>query len=542
MSRLVVLAFWLASIIPGGPARASDTVDAILKAMPLDQRVGQMFMVSFYGPALSQATEAFLREMTPGAVAMFSSNGTTPVQVTNSVNAWQSLAVQIGAKVPLIVAIDHEGGPVTRLTEGFTALPWGAALGAMPAGDARQVGQLAAEELRAVGINMNLAPVTDVRLPDLPFIERRAFGADPETVGQAATAYLQGLQAQGVIGAVKHFPGHGPAGDSHEFLPVITLDRRHIEAKELPPFKEAIQGGADVVMLGHLYYSALDSTPNRPASLSPVVINDLLRKRLGFQGLTMTDSMDMGAIVNNYRRTDAAVMAAKAGIDLIVAGPYTPMTEQAAMKRAVIDAVNQGEIPASRIEEAARRVLELKAKYGLLTWQALDAAGAAERIQVAAHQEMVDVIYLSTVAIAQDKYKRLPLKPGTKRVALVFPGVYPVIQRECGAIDRSAAAFAYSLTPTGSEIEAVRALGRSSDAVIVFTYNLLEYPSQASLVNAIPAEKAIVVAAQNPYDIERGIQPGAYLTAFNSYPGALRAACMVLYGQVPAAGSWRVIN
>jgi beta-N-acetylhexosaminidase len=510
---------------------ALDTqVDSLLRQMTLSQRVGQLFMVSFDGQALTERTLAFLQEMQPGAIALFSYNAGSPAETTQTINNWQQIATQSGAKIPLLVAVDEEGGPVDRLVQGFTAMPWGAALGAMPVEHARLVGQIEAEELKAVGINMNLAPVVDVRSIPNQFIERRTLGADPHVVGKAASAYVQGLADGDVIGVLKHFPGHGPAGDSHNMLPLVSYDLEQVETIELPPYRIAIQNGAQVVMVGHLVYPALDPTPNMPASLSPLIIEDVLRKRLGFNGVAMTDAMDMAAIVNYYSRPIASVMAIQAGIDLIATGPHTPISEQLAMKQAIIDAVNRGDISQARIEEAVRRVLTLKAQYGLLTWKPLRPDQADQRVKAAVHQKLVDQIYLDTVQILRDSNNLLPLKSGPKKVALIYPGIFPSIQRECTALGTATTTLAYTLNPTGDQQATVRRIAASVDVVVIFTYNIVENPNQTTLVNRVPPGKAIVVALQDPYDIEYGIEPSAYVAAYNSYPSAFKAACAVLYG------------
>lgn len=514
-------------------------VDGILNKMTFDQKVGQLFMVSFSGVGSSDAVHQFLFAMQPGAIALFSANGTTPYEVTQTVNASQSIAANNGAKVPLIVAIDHEGGTVLRVGYGFTRLPYGAALGAMPPSDARKVGELAAEELSAVGINMNLGPVADVRSnPDIHFMEGRAFGADPELVGEAVSAYLQGVQAHGVIAVLKHFPGHGAAQDSHQALPTVNATRASVEATELVPFRMAIQNGAEGVMVGHLSYPALDPLPNWPATLSPLIIGNLLRNELGFKGVTISDSMDMGAIVKTFTQPRAAVIAIKSGIDIVATGPYTSLNDQLAMKQAVINAVNNGELPMQRIDEAARRILLLKAKYALLKWEPLDADTALDRVNQINHQPIVDAIYQDTVAIARDTAHVLPITPGVKTVGLVYPGTMQSILSACQALDPALTAYAYALDPAGYEVSNIHSLAKSVNIVIIFTYNISEHPRQADLVNAVPPNQAIVVALQSPYDIEQGIQPAGYVTAFNNVPAVHAAVCAVLYGKHPALGRW----
>ena len=540
MRRFLSILIFLALGIPTRSPQArsfDDPLEKWLTAMTLDQKVGQVFMATVYGPTVNDTDRAFLAVMEPGAIALSGDNGTTPDAVTMTTDALQEAALKDGAHVPLILAIDHEGGTVNRLTDGFTALPWGGALGAMPLSDVQTVGQMAGEELSAVGINMNLAPVSDVRTrPDSFFMAPRVFGVDPAEVGAAVSAYAAGLRDRGVIPVFKHFPGHGDASDSHVALPTVNDDRDRVWNVDLLPFRTAIEQGAEAVMVGHLLYPALD--PDLPASLSPAIIGGVLRQQIGFTGVVMTDAMDMGAIVNTYTRPTASVMALQAGADMIIAGPHTPLSEQEAMKDAVVKAVQSGTLPADRLDEAVRRILMLKLKYGRLDWTPLDPATAADRVDSTTHQAKVASIYLDTVAIAKDRSGRVPIEPGTLKVGIVYPGVYPGAERACEAIDKPFRQFAYSLSPDVMQRAAVHGIARDSDVVVAFTYNIHDYPAQADLVNMIPPEKAIVVALQSPFDIERGINPGAYITIFNPYPPALKAACAVLYGQHPPVGQW----
>ena len=529
-----------ANLFTQTPAFAqSDTIDKLLQQMTLDQKVGQIFMISFSGP-LNESARQFLKDMQAGAFALFSSNGTSPAEVTSFVNSLQQIATQTGVALPMIMAIDHEGGTVRRLREGYTDLPWGPALSAMPAGDAYTVGQIAAQELRAVGITMNLAPVADVRSDTTKhFMEKRSFGNDAQAVGGGVSAYVRGLQQGQVIGTLKHFPGHGAADDSHSVLPTINATKEEMERVELVPFKMGIDAGADAVMLGHLVVPAYETVPDWPASLSSILINDVLRKQLGFNGLVITDALDMGAIVNNVSQADAAVIGVQAGVDMLVAGPHTPINAQLQMRTAVLEAVQSGKITMQRLDEAVRRVLTLKQKYNLFGWEPLNPQRADERVDTSEHAVTVSNLYQNTVAIAQDKYKLLPLAQN-KKVLLIFPGAYPATQRECLALRPGIKSKAYSLNPTDVEIASAKIDARNADVVVIFTYNIPDYPFQADLVNAVPPEKAIVVALESPYDIEQGIDPGGYVTAFNAYPGALKASCEVLFGKYPARGVWHI--
>ncbi|MDW8300044.1 MAG: glycoside hydrolase family 3 protein [Anaerolineae bacterium] len=540
--RRVLLALSAAALLclPMATLHAQDElerqVEAILAQMPLDVRVGQMFMVSFFGEGLNEASRDFMRQMMPGGVGVFASNGVSPAAVTRSTNAWQALATQIGAKVPLLIATDQEGGTVQRLNDGFTAFPWGAALSAMPLEQTSQVAQMTAIELRAVGVNMNFAPVADLYHPEGRFMSKRVWGHDPERVGQAVAAYVRGLQARGVIATLKHFPGHGAAADSHFELPTLALSRQALE-REWLPFRMGIAAGAEVVMVAHLNVPSLDPTPNLPATLSKPIVSDVLRGALGFTGVIITDAMDMGAVQQGFMPAEAAVRAVQAGVDMLATGPKLPLSDQLSMKRAIIDAVLSGAIPSAQIDNSVRRILRLKAKYGLLAWQPLDAPTASERAQVTAHSAALESIYLRTISVVRPT-ALLPLDPSRQKIGLIYPGAYSSLPNVCGIYGAPTRRLAYSLTPTDGELAIAREINAQVDVAVIFTFNLDEYPRQASLVNTFAPQKTVVVALQSPYDALQGIQPAGYVTVFNPYPAAMRAACAVLYGAFPPKGTF----
>lgn len=537
MRRILLLLSAAALLsVPMNSLQAQDEVERLLAAMPLEVRVGQLFMVSFFGEGLNEASRDFMRQMTPGGVGVFASNGVSPAAVTRSTNAWQTLATQIGAGVPLLIATDQEGGTVQRLNDGFTPFPWGAALSAMPFEQTAQVALMTAAELRAVGVNMNFAPVADLYHPDGRFMSKRVWGHDPERVGASVAAYVRALQAGGVIATLKHFPGHGSAADSHLALPTVSLSRAQLE-RELIPFRFGIAADAEMVMVAHLSVPSLDPTPNLPATLSKPIVSELLRGELGFKGVIISDALDMGGVRQDFTPAEAAVRAVQAGIDMLATGPNLSLNDQLSMKRAIIAAVARGDIAPARIEESVRRILRLKAKYGLLRWQPLDPFDAAERAQIAAHRAALEAIYLRTVSIARPT-DLLPLDSSRQRIGLIYPGAYGSLPNICGVYGAPTRRLAYSLTPTDAELAIAAEIDAQVDVAVIFTFNLDEYPRQARLVNAFTPQKTVVVALQSPYDALRGIQPAGYLTVFNPYPEALRAACAILYGAFPPKGTF----
>ena len=341
------------------PARQS-----LVDSMTLEQQVAQMFMVTVHGSVLPEAGRDFLQRWQPGATVLFTSNADPPAALTHLTNSYQLALVDVGAP-PLLIAVDQEGGVAQRLYQGMTVLPVPLLLTA--AHDetlARQMGGVVAEELRAVGVNMNLAPVADLLTNlDNPVLGRRTYGSDPQLSGQTISALTEGMQSGGVLATLKHFPGHGDTSDdSHTELPVLNLSRERLESTELVPFKMGIKAGAQAVMVAHIWFSALEPQPDLPASLSSKVVTGLLRQEIGFQGLIMTDALDMDAIDRRFSYPRAAVMAVQAGADLLAMGPGIGFETQAEMMQAVIDAVHQGEISPERIRESAARILAIKAQ------------------------------------------------------------------------------------------------------------------------------------------------------------------------------------
>lgn len=523
--------------LPMAVLRAQDEqVEALLAAMPLEVRVGQLFMVSFFGEGLNEASRDFMRQMLPGGVGIFASNGVSPAAVTRSTNAWQALATQIGARVPLLIATDQEGGTVQRLNDGFTPFPWGAALSAMPFKQTAQVAHMTATELRAVGVNMNFAPVADLYHPEGRFMSKRVWGHNPERVGASVAVYVRALQERGVIATLKHFPGHGAATDSHVVLPTLTFDRAQLQ-RELLPFRLGIAAGAEMVMVAHLSVPSLDPTPNLPATLSKPIVSDLLRGELGFTGVIITDAMDMGGVRQGFTPAEAAVRAVQAGVDMLATGPNLSLGEQLSMKRAILEAVRRGDIQPAQIDDSVRRILRLKARYGLLTWQPLDELTAVERVQSTAHRAALEAIYLRTISVIRPT-DLIPLDPSRQRISLIYPGVYSSLPNICSVYGAPTRRLAYSLTPTDDELAIAREIDAQVDVAVIFTFNIDEYPRQARLVNAFSPPKTIVVALQSPYDALHGIEPAGYVTVFNPYPEALRAACAVLYGAFPPTGTF----
>jgi beta-N-acetylhexosaminidase len=325
---------------------------------PLIRRIGQLFMIGFEGPEVTPDLRSWMKEYRPGGMILFSRNLVDAGQIAHLTNELQA----VSADIPLIIAIDQEGGRVSRLPADFTIFPSAAAIACSGSTElAYQAAAVTARELRAVGINMNMAPVLDVHTnPANPIIGNRAFGTDPERVSLMGAATVAGLHDHLVLACGKHFPGHGDTStDSHLELPLVSASRARMEEVELPPFRYAIEHGLEAIMTAHVHYPALD--PKHPATLSPVILSGLLREEMNFSGLIFSDDLEMRAILDHSSAGDAAVRSLQAGVDIILICRSQTLETQAL--EAVRHAVESREIDPERLETSLSRLGAIKQKF-----------------------------------------------------------------------------------------------------------------------------------------------------------------------------------
>lgn len=348
--------------------------------------IGQLLMVGFSGTELSSEFIDWLQEFRPGGVILFSRNLVDPEQVAQLTNSLQEHA----PNPPLLIAIDQEGGRVSRLPQGFTIFPSAASVAACQSPDvAYGVAEITAKELRAVGINMNMAPVLDVNSnPANPIIGNRAYGETPKQVCTFGVATMQGLQDHGVIPCGKHFPGHGDTTtDSHKVLPVVNADRERLNDIELEPFRHAIQHGLPTLMTAHVHYPALDA--EAPATLSRTILTDLLRDELGFKGVTLTDDMEMRAILDHRSIGEASVRSLQAGADIVLICHQQPRQTEAVL--AIEQALDRGELSMDHLSASLERIAALK-KTHLSTFQPVDLSQVSQTVGIPQHKEFLEKI------------------------------------------------------------------------------------------------------------------------------------------------------
>ena len=322
------------------------------------EKIGQLFMVGFLGTSVTPDLSAFLKEYKPGGVILFSRNLESVEQIVQLTNDLQHCS----PKSPLLIAIDQEGGRVSRLPRGFTIFPPCQLIGRCHSGElAYAAAATIAKELRSVGINMNMAPVLDVNSnPGNPVIGDRAFGSDPETVIEMGLVTAAGLQDSKVVACGKHFPGHGDTNaDSHKELPVVDAPRERLETVEFAPFRRATAAGIASLMTAHVLYRALDD--RLPATLSPDIITHLLREQMGYDGVVLTDDLEMHAIVDHYGPGDAAVRAFMAGCDVLLI--CKERDREIAAFEAIEKAVASGTIDTARLDLSVARIQRIKQRH-----------------------------------------------------------------------------------------------------------------------------------------------------------------------------------
>ena len=510
--------------------------------MSAPDHVGQLFVVDFTGLEPSPEIERLVREGI-GGVVLFDKNVAEPVQIATLTNALQRIAAAAGHP-PLLISMDQEGGPVVRLRAGATHFPSAMAFGA--AGSEAIVASAAgitARELRAVGVQMNFAPVLDVNTNPLnPVIGVRSYGEDPDRVGRLGAAAVRAMEVSGVAATVKHFPGHGDTVvDSHLGLPMVEHDLRRLDRIELAPYRQAIAAGCAAVMTAHIIFKALD--PDRPATVSPAVLG-FLRERMGFAGVLVTDSMAMDAITGYAPPGEAAVQAVLAGADLVLA--CGALDAQREALNAVREAAERGRIPAARIAEAAGRVAALKQRFRLAERAIVPVEDVPRRVGVPAHLVVADRAAEAAVTVVRDPARLLPVRSG------------PIAVVEGAAGDGTAARLAEALQAAGREAAPVPAEaagqvpGRALCVVPVGHARRDTPETRAAAARVAHAAAAtgpiLVVATGAPYVLADVPPEATCLAVYGDDPASLRAGARALAGLItpqgtlpvslPAAGSF----
>ena len=534
-------------------------VESAIRSMSTAEKVGQMFMLAFAADQL-EAARILMEEHLVGGAYIGDDNVPTAAAALTLCNTLQGFARNTRLAIPLLLGCDQEG-TWSVMTAESTMGPGNMALGATADPDcAYDMYRVIARETSAVGLNIVLGPAADCNSnPHNSIIGMRSFGEKPELVAAMTAAAVRGLQENGSVATLKHFPGHGDTTlDSHRGLPTVTRNRAELSEIDLRPFAAGIDAGAKIVMTSHIIFSALDS--ERPATLSPVILGELLRGDLGFEGMIVSDSMNMHSMKRNYDPIDAAIQAFKAGVDLMMlaeehydheAGRY--LEKQRALIRAVIHAVNEGDISAERVDDAVGRILRVKLDAGFSTEPkpATDIVGSREhrRIELKAARRAVSVVRDRRRLLPLEREAPITLINTTRRSA------YEVLTQTRGigpnqatpAFDilaRTLAAKCKRLTVLAAEDFPVTDL--PDEGVIVAATENYTLPGmdfvrgeQAGIIRSLresARDRLIVAALRDPYELADFPDIGTYVCGFSFRPCAAQALAEALLGEIEAGG------
>jgi len=530
--------------------------ESTLKEMSVEEKVGQLLFTTYHGSFTPTDAAAYAQMMhdvedlhvggfinvTQGSPLGFLKSQAYPSAVLSN-------QLQARSKLPLLIGADFERGTAMRLDEG-TSFPTAMALAA--AGnpkDAYTMGKITALEARAAGIQWIYAPDADVNSnPGNPIINTRSFGENPERVSEFVSEFIRGVQENGGLATAKHFPGHGDTtADSHIDLPVVTADRARLEKLELVPFRAAIAAGVGSIMTGHLNVPALEPDANTPATLSSRVLTDLLRKQLGFQGLVVTDAMDMGGITVRYAPGDAAVRAFLAGADALLMPPVPD-----AAYEALLAAAYSGQISQERLDASVRRILEAKARLGLQKNRMVDLAALNEKFGSVAWQAESQEISDRGITLLRDTLHRLPLdgtKPARALLVCLYadPEPYPGedLERELRRRFDSVTTLRADTKFAKAENLKLPALDSYDIAILALFVRVsdrkgdVDVPAdQFPLIQQIykTGKPVISVGLGSPYLIERFPQAETWLSVFGIADVAQISVARALFGEIPIRG------
>jgi beta-N-acetylhexosaminidase len=522
--------------------------------MTLEEKVGQLFVQNVYGsdattpdarnlPLYGVASPAeVVQKYHLGGVIYFAwtDSVNNPPQIAGLSNGLQQAALSQSSKVhiPLGISVDQEQGVVTRIGPPATQFPGSMALGAgRSTEDARTAAAITGEELRAMGINTDFAPVADVNVNPLnPVIGTRSFSSNPQLAADMVAAQVKGYQQDGGVSAsAKHFPGHGDtATDSHVAFPVITHSRAEWEQIDAPPFRAAIEQGIDMIMTAHLSFPALDDSGN-PATLSKPILTGLLRGELGYKGVIITDALNMQGVRDLYGDAEVAVRALEAGVDQLL---MTPAMDEA--YGAVLGAVRSGRISRSDLDAKVRRVLELKVERGIVDDPMVDPAALDSVVGTADHLATAAAISNRTTTLVANGDDVLPLSAPGKDVLVTGYGVTTTQTLADGLTAAGAATTVRQTgtTPSATAIAGAVAAAQGKDAVVVTTMRAWSNAAQQRLVKALQdtGVPVIVVATRDPYDIAYLPGTATYLATYSYSPVAIEAVARVITGSVSPTG------
>ena len=519
----------------------------MMHSMTLEQVIGQKLLLAFRGKDKpSNEIIQALREYRPSGITLFRSlNIDTPSQVRNLTDQLQRLARDLGLP-PLLIAVDQEGGQLMAFGDG-TPLPGNMALGAAGSPElARKAGEVLGREMAALGINVDYAPCVDVNLnPHNPVVGTRSFGENPQAVAALASAMIAGIQSQGIAATAKHFPGHGDtSSDSHHGLPCIPHSSERLMSVELPPFQAAIQVGVKLIMTAHLALPAFDGPDAPPATLSKNILSNLLRRDLGFDGVVVTDAMDMHAIRQGELLREDALRAAQAGADLLLM--TSDPQDQARAYEALLQGAQSGGLTQADLQASMDRISRLK------SWL-IENATAPDLgvIQCAEHMRVASEIAEKSITLVRDEKNYLPIKlEAEKRIAVIIPVpqdltpadtssyIQPKLAESIRAYHAQTDEFKIPYAPSMQETASVLEQAREYDFIVMGTINAYAEKKQAEFVRQLlqMGKPVIIIAMRLPYDLAAFPQAPTYVCTYSILEPSMRAVAKAVFGHSALTG------
>ncbi|MCO4694127.1 glycoside hydrolase family 3 protein [Streptomyces sp. RO-S4] len=537
---------------------------ALISRMTLEEKVGQLFVMRVYGHSATDPDQAdvdanldeigvrtaaeLVAKYRVGGIIYFAwaHNTRDPHQIADLSNGIQKASLGLPRGLPVLISTDQEHGIVARVGEPATLLPGAMNVGAGGSrSDARNLGRIAGRELHALGIRQNYSPVADVNVnPANPVIGVRSFGSDPAAVAGLVAAEVKGYESAGVAATAKHFPGHGDTvTDSHEALPWIHHTREEWEELDAPPFRAAVAAGIDSIMTAHIVVPALDPSED-PATLSRPILTGILREELGYDGVVVTDSLGMEGVRTKYGDDRVPVLALQAGVDQLLNPPSLDVAWNA-----VLQAVRDGELTESRLDESILRVLRLKARLGLFDDPYVSHAGVDRTVGTRSHLAAADRIAEHGTTLLVNEGGLLPLsRRRTPKVLVV--GADPaspsgttgpptgVLAQALTELGFTATALSTGTAPSAAAVARAVAAAEDADAVVVGTYNVTASSSQKTLVAQLLAtgKPVVAVAIRNPYDVAHLPGVKAFLASYSWTDVEVRAAARAIAGKVRPRG------
>jgi len=508
--------------------------------------IGRRLMLAFEGLEPPAHILAWIAERGAAGFTLFrAKNVANPSQLRALNDALQAAAAESG-QPPLLIATDQEGGQFVALGDQTTHFPSNMALGATrdPA-LARRVGYATGLEMAAMGLNVNYVPDSDVNSnPANPNVGTRAFGDDPALVAQMSVAMINGLQAAGVAATAKHFPGNGDSSlDPHYGVPVLSHDEKRLEEVEFRPFRAAIEAGVKLMMTAHVGLPALTGRADLPATLSPQIMDGYLRRHLEYEGLLITDAMDMKAITQGAGQIIDAIAALRAGVDLLLLTGDPEVQER--IYGGLQLALSRGLLEAGQLAASDERLLALQRWVGRAERPALDVVGSHE------HRQLAEAVARQAITLVRDEAGLLPLNhPADARVAAIMPRpadltpadtssyLTPALAGSIRTYHTNVDEFVVGQKPAESEIRALRERASGYDLLIIGTISAHLQPEQVTLVNELLASgvPAVTVAMRTPYDLSAYPAAKTHICTYGIEAVTLAALASALWGAIPFNG------